>query len=108
MARLIGRFDVPAELPVAALVAAAALPLSRLFQPGGFTAVVLSAVVFSIAISWAARRFRFPAALGLLVSVAGLLSYLAGRFYPHTLWCIFPTPSSSIPIIAGVHTYLHQ
>jgi transglutaminase-like putative cysteine protease len=108
MARLTGRFDVPPELPVAALVAAAALPLSRLFRPGGFTGVVLTTVVCSIAISWVARRFRFPAVLGLLLSVAGLLWYLAARFYPHTLWGIFPTPSSVREIVAGVHVGLKQ
>jgi transglutaminase-like putative cysteine protease len=103
MARLTRRFDVPPELPVAALVAAAALPLSRLFRPGGFTGVVLTTVALSIAISWAARRLRLPAVLGLLLSVAGLLWYLALRFYPHSLWGIFPTPSSVSSIVSGVH-----
>src|SRR5260221_368159 len=42
MAGLTRRFDVPPELPVAALVAAAALPLFRLFRPGGFTRVGLT------------------------------------------------------------------
>jgi len=108
MARLAGRFDVPAELPVAALVVAAALPLSRLFRPGGFTGVVLTTVICSIAISWVARRFRFPAVLGLLLSVAGLFWYLSARFYPHSLWGIFPTPASMRAIVTAVHVGMRQ
>jgi len=108
MARLTRRFDVPPELPVAALVAAAALPLSRLFRPGGFTGVVLTAVVLSIGISWVTRRFHVPAMLGLLLSIAGLLWYLAARFYPHSLWGIFPTPSSVRAIATGVREGMRQ
>jgi transglutaminase-like putative cysteine protease len=102
MARLAGRFGVPRELPVAALVAAAALPLSRLFRPGGFTGVVLSAVALSLGVSWLARRLRLPAVVSLLLSAAVLLWYLAARFYSDTLFGIFPTPSSVRAIIAGV------
>src|ERR1700758_3333936 len=94
MARLTRRYELPRELQVAALIAAAALPLSRLFRPGGFIGVVLSATVLSIGISWLAGRVRVPAVVGLLLSVFGLFWFLTGRFHAHTLWGPFPTPGS--------------
>src|SRR5690242_4880600 len=93
MARLTRRYELPRELQVAALIAAAALPLSRLFRPGGFVGVVLSATVLSIGISWVVRRFRIPAVLGLLISVVGLIWFLSARFHAHTMWGPFLTPA---------------
>jgi len=101
-------FSVPRELPVAALVVAAALPLSRLFRPGGFSGVVLTAVVLSIGISWLTRRFRIPAVVGLLLSVFGLFWFLTGRFHAHTLWGIFPTPASVSVLVRSVREGVSQ
>lgn len=108
MARLTRRFDVPRELQVAALVAAAALPLSRLFRPGGFVGVVLSAALLSIGISFIARRFRIPAVVGLLLSILGLFWFVTARFHASTLWGIFPTPSSITKIVADVRSGVTQ
>jgi len=108
MARFTRRFSVPRELSVAALVVAAALPLSRLFRPGGFSGVVLAAALLSIGISWLARRFRIPAVVGLLLSVLGLFWFLTGRFHAHTLWGIFPTPASATVLVHSVREGVSQ
>ena len=108
MAKLARRFGLPRELSVAALVVAAALPLSRLFRPGGFTSVVLSVVALSIGLSWLSRRLRFPAVIGLLVSIIGLLWFISARFYPSSLWGIFPGPASMRAIADGVHEGIRQ
>src|SRR5439155_20132748 len=108
MARLTRGFQLPRELQVAALVAAAALPLSRLFRPGGFVGVALSATVLSIGISWTARRFRIPAVVGLLLSVFGLFWFLTGRFHAHTLWGPFPTPESVRELFHSVQQGVRQ
>src|SRR5438105_4612925 len=108
MAGITRRIQLPRELQVAALVAAAALPLSRLFRPGGFVGVVLSATVLSIGISWTARRFRIPAVVGLLLSVFGLLWFLSGRFHAHTLWGPFPTPESVRELVHSVQQGVRQ
>ena len=108
MARLTRRFQFPRELQVAALVAAAGLPLSRLFRPGGFIGVVLTAALLSIGISWAARHFRIPAVVGLLISVVGMLWFITGRFHAHTLWGPFPTPESMRAIAHSVRIGVDQ
>jgi hypothetical protein len=108
MAKLARRFSVPRELPVAALVVAAALPLSRLFRPGGFTGVVLLTVLLSVGLSWVARRLRLPAVVGLLVSIVGLIWFVSVRFYPSSLWGIFPGPGSLHSIAEGVRTGIKQ
>jgi len=108
MARITRHLELPREFQVAALVAAAGLPLSRLFRPGGFAGVVLSATVLSIGISWGARRLRIPAAVGLLISVSGLFWFLAARFHAHTLWGPFPTPESMGAIVHSVRVGVDQ
>jgi len=109
MAKRPGAVGIPRELPVAALVAAAGLPLSRLFQPGGFTGVVLSVVVLSAVISKIARRLRVPTAVSLLMSIGGLIWFCAARFYPGTLFAgIFPSGSSMHAIADGIRAGVHQ
>jgi transglutaminase-like putative cysteine protease len=108
MAGFTRRFQFPRELQVAALIGAAGLPLSRLFRPGGFIGVVLTATVLSIGISWAARRFRIPAVVGLLISVFGMLWFISGRFHAHTLWGPFPTPESFRAIAHSVRIGVDQ
>ena len=108
MASLTRRFQLPRELQVAALLAAAGLPLSRLFRPGGFIGVVLTATVLSIGISWAARHFRIPAVVGLLISITGMLWFISGRFHAHTLWGPFPTPESFTAIVHSVRIGVDQ
>ncbi|HEV2686340.1 MAG TPA: DUF3488 domain-containing protein, partial [Actinomycetota bacterium] len=87
---------------------AAALPLSRLFRPGGFAGVVLSAALLSIAISSLARRFRLPAVVGLLISLVGLFWFLTARFHASSLWGPFPTPASMGKLIQSVRDGVHQ
>src|ERR1043166_9465598 len=108
MAKLARRLGVPRELSVAALVVTAALPLSRLFRPGGFTGVVLLTVILSIGLSWLSRRLRLPAVIGLLVSIIGLFWFVSARFYPSSLWGIFPGPGSMRAIADGVHVGIRQ
>lgn len=108
MAGLARRIHSPRELSSAALVAAAALPLSRLFRPGGFTGVVLTTVILSVAVSWGARRLRVPPQLSLLVSIVAMFWFVSARFYPHTLAFIFPTPASLHAIADGVREGIRQ
>ncbi|MGZ4103939.1 MAG: transglutaminase TgpA family protein [Actinomycetota bacterium] len=108
MAGLTRRFHAPRELAVSALVAAAALPLSRLFRPGGFTGVILTVVVLSVGVSWGLRRLRVPPQLSLLASLVALVWYVAARFYPDTLTFIFPSPASIRAIANGIHSGVQQ
>jgi transglutaminase-like putative cysteine protease len=108
MARLTRRFELPRELQVAALIVAAALPLSRLFRSGGFLGVLFEATILSIGISYAARRFRLPPVVGLLVSIAGLFWFLCVRFHANTLWGPFPSAASARDVVRAVRMGVTQ
>ncbi|MFN2615330.1 MAG: DUF3488 and DUF4129 domain-containing transglutaminase family protein [Actinomycetota bacterium] len=82
--------DIPAEPAVVALVAAASVPLTRLFR-AGLGGVVFVSIALSMLVSWGARRLRLPAALGWFLSLVALLWFLSVRFFPSTLAGIFPS-----------------
>ena len=91
MADAARRRGVPAELAVVALVAAACLPLTRLFAPGPLGNAVVATITASIVVSWAARRFRFPPMASWSASMLALLWFLAVYFFRDTLWGPFPS-----------------
>jgi transglutaminase-like putative cysteine protease len=93
----------PQELIILALLIAASAPLFRLFQPGGLGSVVFLTIGLSLGTSYLTRRYRLPALLAWLASVAAMVWFLSVRFLPDTLWGIFPsgeTFSSFGPLIS--------
>lgn len=85
------RRGLPPELAVAALVAAAALPLTRLFRPGGTAGVVLLSLACAAAVSWGLRRLRAPALIAPVLSALALGWFVSVRFFPDSLWGPFPS-----------------
>ncbi|HEX9776210.1 MAG TPA: DUF3488 and transglutaminase-like domain-containing protein [Actinomycetota bacterium] len=79
------------ELTVFALVAAAALPLSRLFEEGPIGTTIVSALVLSFAIAMGARRLNAGPLTSWLVSLLGLALFVSYRFFADTLWGPFPS-----------------
>lgn len=94
MAEDVRRRGLPLELAVAALVAAAVLPLSRLVRGGGFGASVLSALVLSLGLAWIWRRLRLPPTLSVGLNILVLIWFVAAVFATSTLWGPFPTLDS--------------
>lgn len=91
MANTAERRGIPPEFAVAALVAAASLPLGRLFKPYGLGEAVAMTIVASMVVSWGVRRLNLSPALGLITSFAGMMFFIAVRYFPSTLWGPFPT-----------------
>jgi transglutaminase-like putative cysteine protease len=94
MAEAARRYGAPAELAVAALVAAAGWPLTRLFRPGGAGGTVLVATALSLAVAWALRRLRVPMLIRLVLSAAAFVWFACASYAPHTLFAGFPTGRS--------------
>ncbi len=101
------RAGVPPELGVFALVAAASIPLGRLFRaaaPGepGIGTVQFLSLATSLGVSWLLRRLRIPALLSAVGSAAAFLAFAAIFFHPRTLAGPFPTPHSFRMLFASI------
>lgn len=70
---------------LAALLAAASLPLERLFVDLDFVVGVGVPLACSLGVAWAARRMRLPLAAASAASVAGYALYCGQAFLGHTL-----------------------
>lgn len=93
------RSGLAPEIGVLAVVAAASLPLARLFQepaPGqvGFGTVEIAAIVLSGAVAWGLRRIRLPVLLSAVVSALGFFWFAAALFHTRSLFGPFPSPES--------------
>ena len=91
MAKPARRRGAPPELAVAAFVGAAALPLARLFQPGGVGGVIVLSLALSLGVSWGARRLGWAAPVAWGVSFLALFIFLSARFFHPTMFGIIPT-----------------
>lgn len=92
MARSDARISAPAELVSAALVAAASLPLGRLFHSGRAVPTILMTVVAGTIVAWLLRRARLFTPLAALIAAAGFFWYAGLMFHRDTLFGPFPTP----------------
>jgi transglutaminase-like putative cysteine protease len=84
----------PTELAVAALVAAASLPLLRLFEHGGAGPYVVGAVACSGSVAWGLRKLRVPTILAGLLSGFAFTWFASAVFFRHTMWGPFPSLES--------------
>lgn len=94
MAELGSRLRPAPELGVAALVAAASLPLSRLFREGGITPTILGACATSAFLAWTLRRARIIVVASAILSAAAFVWWAGFALFPDTLWGPFPTTST--------------
>jgi transglutaminase-like putative cysteine protease len=85
------RRALPAELGVATLVIAAAIPLGRLFRTGDVIATSISSVAVGTTVAWALRRLRAPALVSVFVSIAAFLWFASFAFFRETLFGPFPS-----------------
>ena len=88
------RRAVPSELGVAALVAASAIPVGRLFRTGNIEAVSIAAAAASTAVAWGLRRLRAPTLVSVVASVAAFLWFASVAFFGEATLGPFPTPGS--------------
>jgi transglutaminase-like putative cysteine protease len=89
-----GRRRAAPELGVAALVASAALPLSRLFREGGITPTILGAVSASALVAWALRRARIVVVGSAILSFVAFTWWAGFALFPSGLWGPFPTAAT--------------
>lgn len=82
-------------LPLVGLLAAASLPLGRVFFGWGFLRPVLSAVLIAVGLSWGCRRLRAGPVVALVVSVLGWAAFVGAAFLGGTtVLGIVPTAAS--------------
>ena len=83
------------EVAVVALIAAAALPLGRVFSTGAWIRPTAGVVLVTLGVAAVARRARLTTWMSLLVSLAAFVLYLGVVFVPATLlFGVVPTPST--------------
>ena len=94
-----------AALACLGLVAAAFLPLDRVFADRSWVAPVASAGLVAFGVAWLARRLRLGPVLSLLSTIAGWALFSGLAFLPETLAAGFlPTPGT---IGAGAGAWAH-
>jgi len=91
------RPGIAPEIGVFALVAAASVPVDRLFRtadPGQMSlgGVQFATLVIAAVVAWGLRRLRVPGVLAALASAAAFIWFAVAVFEPGTLAGIFPTP----------------
>jgi len=91
------RPGITPEIGVFALVAAASVPVDRLFRtadPGQMSlgGVQFATLVVAAVVAWGLRRLRVPGVLAALASGAAFVWFAVAVFEPGTLAGIFPTP----------------
>ena len=93
-----GRAGVREEaalLATLALLAAACLPLTRVYVGLDFMRPVLAAVLLSVGLSWGARRLGAGPLVGLAATVAGWVVFVSTAFLGDTLAAgVLPTPET--------------
>lgn len=83
------------ELPVAALIASAALPLvGRIYRPGRAGSVMLVTVAAVCGLRWLLRRVRAPGAVQALASGLAFFWLASAIFYRDAMAGPFPSPDS--------------
>jgi transglutaminase-like putative cysteine protease len=88
------RFRIPSELVTGALVAAATLPLARLFSGGGIGGVIVGTLLASAGVAWALRRIRVPAIPAALASAAAFAWFASALWAREEMWGPFPSVDS--------------
>jgi transglutaminase-like putative cysteine protease len=89
------RARVVAPFALAALSAAAALSLARVFDSGRFVLPVLGAAVVPHAVGALTRRRRWAAAVWLAIAVGALSAYVVWVLVPSSTWYGVPTSSTA-------------
>lgn len=102
MAGIDSRKRVPTELVVAALVAAASLPLARLFRSGGIVPTIVGSIGVSATAVWLLRRARVNPILSALIAAAGWFWFAGLIFHRDTLLVILPTPGMAAAIVGSI------
>ena len=93
MARLDARVRAPAELVSAALVAAATLPLGRLFHSGRAVPTILVTIAAGTGVAWALRRARIFTPLAALIAAAVFFWHAGLLFHRDAMLGPLPTPA---------------
>ncbi|MCA1831763.1 MAG: DUF3488 and DUF4129 domain-containing transglutaminase family protein [Actinomycetota bacterium] len=105
------RSGIPPEIGVFALVAAASLPLARLFRPPsgsqlGYGQVQMYTLIVGALVAWGLRRMRVPTLFSAVLSGLAFLWFAAALFVPQALTGPFPTPHAVRVLIATMQTGL--
>ena len=88
-------------LATLALLAAACLPLTRVFVGLAFLAPVFAAVLLSAGLSYGARRYGLDPVTSLCVSVGGWVVFCSFAFFADTLALeVLPTPATAEGAVA--------
>lgn len=95
MDRAVRRAGLAPELPVAALLASAALPLvGRIYRPGRAGGVLLATVAAVCGLRWALRRLRAPGVVQMLISGLAFFWLASALFYLDSMVGPFPSADS--------------
>jgi transglutaminase-like putative cysteine protease len=99
------RPGIAPEAGVLALVAAASVPVDRLFhaaEPGQMSlgAVQFGTLITAALVAWGLRRLRIPGILAALLSGAAFIWFAAAVFEPHALAGPFPTPHAIASLLS--------
>lgn len=93
------RPGLPPEIGVLAVVAAASLPLGRIFRPGAqgeldFGTLQLVTLILSAFVAWGLRRLRVPVLVAAALSALGFVWLGSALFHAGAMFGPFPTPRS--------------